>query len=224
MHTWRPEADNLLRGRPVQARHGEARRLLHLLQLLVMFGIVYGLVMGSFGGVAGERLWQPIYSGLKVPLLLLVSFGISLPSFFVLNSLFGLRDDFAQVLHALVAAQAGLTLVLAAVAPFTVVWYLSVGDYNMAILFNAGMFAVATLAGQWMLRRSYRPLILRQPRHRLMLRAWLVIYAFVGIQMGWVLRPFIGSPDAPTRFFRSEAWGNAYVEVGQIVLRAFGGG
>ena len=27
-----------------------------------------------------------------------------------------------------------------------------------------------------------------------MLRTWLVIYVFVGIQMGWVLRPFVGSP------------------------------
>ena len=29
-----------------------------------------------------------------------------------------------------------------------------------------------------------------------MLRTWLVIYVFVGIQMGWVLRPFIGDPAA----------------------------
>ena len=31
-----------------------------------------------------------------------------------------------------------------------------------------------------------------------MLRAWLGVYAFVGIQMGWVLRPFVGQPDRPT--------------------------
>jgi hypothetical protein len=42
---------------------------------------------------------------------------------------------------------------------------------------------------------------------------WLVIYVFVGVQMGWVLRPFVGHPDLPVQFFREEAWGNAYVEV-----------
>jgi hypothetical protein len=62
----------------------------------------------------------------------------------------------------------------------------------------------------------------RSPRHRLLLRAWFFLYAFVGIQMGWVLRPFIGDPHLPVAFFRSEAWGNAYVIVGKLVVNAIG--
>jgi hypothetical protein len=31
---------------------------------------------------------------------------------------------------------------------------------------------------------------------------WLVIYAVVGAQMGWILRPFVGSPDLPFSVFR----------------------
>ena len=214
-------ADDLLRGRP---RAGEpARRALpRLLLTIFFFGVFYGAVMGSFGGVAGQRALQPLYSGLKVPLLLLITFALSLPSFFVLNSILGLRDDFGAVLQALVATQAGLTVILAALAPFTAFWYASVGDYQLAILFNAGMFAVASVAAQYMLRRAYRPLIARDPRHRILMRGWLGIYAFVGIQMGWVLRPFVGQPGSPTRFFREEAWGNAYVEVARIVGKALG--
>lgn len=34
------------------------------------------------------------------------------------------------------------------------------------------------------------------------LRVWLVIYAMVGAQMGWILRPFIGSPNLPFEWFR----------------------
>jgi hypothetical protein len=49
------------------------------------------------------------------------------------------------------------------------------------------------LSVQLLLRRLYRPLIQQDPRHRWMVPAWIVIYSFVGIQMGWVLRPFIGS-------------------------------
>ena len=49
---------------------------------------------------------------------------------------------------------------------------------------------------------------------------WLLIYAFVGIQMAWVLRPFIGDPHSPTHFFREGAWGNAYVEIVHIIMRA----
>ena len=36
-------------------------------------------------------------------------------------------------------------------------------------------------------------------------RVWIIIYALVGAQMGWVLRPFIGSPDAPFEFFRDRS-------------------
>ncbi len=33
-------------------------------------------------------------------------------------------------------------------------------------------------------------------------RVWVVIYALVGAQMGWILRPFIGSPNLPFEWFR----------------------
>lgn len=33
-------------------------------------------------------------------------------------------------------------------------------------------------------------------------RCWIVLFALVGSQMSWVLRPFIGRPDAPFTFFR----------------------
>jgi hypothetical protein len=57
----------------------------------------------------------------------------------------------------------------------------------------------------------------RNRRHRVLLRTWLVVYAFVGIQMGWVLRPFVGAPGMPVQFFREEAWGNAYVIVARMI-------
>jgi hypothetical protein len=31
----------------------------------------------------------------------------------------------------------------------------------------------------------------------------------VGIQMGWVLRPFIGNPLATVQFVREDSWSNA---------------
>ena len=52
--------------------------------------------------------------------------------------------------------------------------------------------------------------------------AWTMLYALVGAQMGWILRPFIGAPGIPTRFLREGAWSNAYVEVFAAVARLFG--
>ena len=214
-------ADDLLRGGPWAMRPVRPRRvLLHLFVFVVVFGVFYGAVMGSFGGVAGRRALQPLYSGVKVPLLLLVTFALSLPSFFVLNTILGVRADFGHVLRGLIATQAALTIVLAALAPVTAFWYASSADYESALMFNAFVFAVASVAAQFLLRRWYRPLVARNPRHKSLLRAWLIIYAFVGIQLGWTLRPFVGHPRGETRFFREEAWGNAYVHVAGIFWKA----
>jgi hypothetical protein len=102
----------------------------------------------------------------------------------------------------------------------TLTWYLTSADYQGAIVFNAAMFAVASAAAQLMLRSYYRPLIAKNRRHRVLLWCWLGIYAFVGIQMGWVLRPFIGAPGFPATFFRDELGENAYVIVARLLTRA----
>jgi hypothetical protein len=189
--------------------------------LILVFGMFYGGVMGTYGGVAGTRFWQVVYSASKVPLLLVVTFLLSLPSFFVVNTLLGLREDFPRVVAALLATQAGLSVILASLAPVTAFWYVSGVEYQPAILFNGVMFGVASLGAQWMLQREYRPLITRNAVHRWMLRIWLVIYVFVGIQMGWVLRPFIGNPNAPMQFFREDSWSNAYMVVIEMIWQAF---
>jgi hypothetical protein len=180
--------------------------------------------MGTFRGLTGQDQWlrQIIYSGLKVPLLLCTSFVLSLPSFFVLSTLLGLRRDFAESVRAIVAAQAGLAIVLASLGPLTLFWYASSTDYNWALLFNGLMFAAASLAAQHLLRGYYRPLIQRNARHRQMLACWGAVYVLVAIQLAWLLRPFIGSPGREVEFLRPEAWDNAYVVVGRLILKTLG--
>lgn len=194
-------ADDLLRTGTLSGRRSEVPpRLSLLLVLIVLFGAGYGAVMGSYGaqaGIGGARPLQMLYSAIKVPLLLLATFGLSLPSFVVVNSLLGLREDLGAAVRALLATQACLTLVLCSLAPLTLTWYASDQAYEEATLFNALTFAIASASGQLLLRRLYRPLIARDIRHRTLLRLWLIIYAFVGIQMGWLLRPFIGIPAEP---------------------------
>ena len=179
-------------------------------------GLTYGGVMGMFGG----RVGQVAYSAIKVPLLLVATLMLSLPSYFVLNTLLGLRADFAAAWRAVVASQAGLTIILVSLAPITAFWYASSSNYRMAILFNTLMFGVASVGAQGILRRGYGPLIARDPKHRRLLGVWIFLYAFVGIQMGWNLRPFVGSPNEPVRFFREGAWENAYVVVARILWEA----
>ncbi|MCO6042482.1 hypothetical protein NG895_01045 [Aeoliella sp. ICT_H6.2] len=194
-----------------------------LLATMAACGLLYGAAMGSFGAVAGGSNWplQMLYSALKVPLLLSVTFVISVPSFYVMNALFGLGGDFAVALRNLLATQAGFTVLLAAFAPLTLFWYATDGDYSRALVANGVMFAAASLASQRLLRGYYRPLVAGNARHRKMMWLWTGLYALVAIQMAWLLRPFIGSPDKQVTFFRPEAWDNAYLKVWELVVRVF---
>ncbi len=63
----------------------------------------------------------------------------------------------------------------------------------------------------------YRELVKRNPIHRVLRNFWFFIYAFVGIQMGWVLRPFVGHPELPAQFFRDDVR-NAYVRIVEILV------
>jgi hypothetical protein len=204
--------DRILRGASV--------RLLPGVIVVALCGAVYGAVMGAFGGFDGDRPLQILFSAIKVPMLILVTTMLAMPSYFVVNALFGLRNDFGQAFRAVVSTQTAVAIVLAALAPFTALWYASTKDYNEATTFNALMFAVASLAAQWVLRKRYAPLVARNRRHLWMMRAWLVAYAFVGIQMGWTLRPFLGQPGVAVSFFRGSAAGNAYVIVVEIAWKA----
>jgi hypothetical protein len=211
------QADLVLRGE----RTRDALSWRSRLTVVMVFGTSYGAVMGSYGGLDADRPWQMLYSGVKVPLLLASAFLLSLPTFFVLNTLFGLRSDFGRVVRALVSTQAALTVVLASLGPITAFTYISGIGYQPAILFNGLMFATASVGAQWRLRREYHELIARDPAHRVMLRAWLMVYVFVGIQTAWVLRPFIGNPGQAVQFFREDSWSNAYIAVWNIILRVF---
>lgn len=196
--------------------------------IVFVCGPVYGVAMGSYAMVVGKRTFiqqvpQMLYSGLKVPLLILITVAVALPSFFVINTLLGLRDDFRVSLRAIVSAQAGLTVILVSLFPLTLFGYVSFAPmesgYAIAVLFNAAMLGLASVSAQKLLRAYYQPLIVSHPRHRWMVRLWIFLYAFVGIQAAYLLRPFIGNPDLPPTFFRKESFENAYVKVIELFVQ-----
>ena len=213
------DVDPLLRGEGRYAAGRGAVPWVRLAAMVACGGFVYGAAMGSFGA----RPMQALFSALKVPLFLGAATLVCLPNFYVVNTLLGLRDDFAAACRGIFAAQATLAVTLAALSPLTLLAYASSGDYDFALLFNGVAFAVATLAAQGTLSRHYRALVAANPRHRVGRLAWVLLYVFVAIQLAWVLRPFVGSPGIPTRFLREDAWSNAYVVVADLIARFVAG-
>jgi hypothetical protein len=61
---------------------------------------------------------------------------------------------------------------------------------------------------------------LEQPVNTTLLKIWVVLYCFVGTQLGWTLRPFFGSPDYPFEIFRAIE-GNFYVDIMMTIQNFF---
>jgi hypothetical protein len=212
-------SDELLRGTGAFAPAAHAvRPWWWLFVMIVVFAPIYGAVMGGYHFDSLERIRQIAYSAAKVPLLLFAASMLCLPGFFVLNTVLGLRDDLREAFQAILAGQGALSVALASLAPLTGFWYFSEMSYRAALLFNAGAFALATVAGHIVMLRYYRVLIARNRHHRIALYVWLALYAFVGIQMGWTLRPFIGDPGMNVTFFRQGPFTNAYVVVADLIF------
>lgn len=59
-----------------------------------------------------------------------------------------------------------------------------------------------------------------RPPVKMVFRIWLVVFALVGSQMGWVLRPFIGAPGTPFTWLRP-VHSNFFEAIGQQILNLF---
>jgi hypothetical protein len=204
--------DELLRGRGRFAP-GAATPWSALAVLLVLAGMVHGAALGSFAG----RPIGSAYSALKIPLLLVVSTLPCLPLTYALHALLGLREELFEALRAIIAAQAVFGVVLAATSPLLLLAYASTSSYPHAVAAGGACHLLALLAAQAALRRRYRPLERRAPRHRVTRRAFTLVYGFVAIEMAWILRPFVGAPTLEPRFFRENALTNAYVVVAGVI-------
>lgn len=199
-----------------------------LLVAILLAGAVYGGVMGTFQLTSLERVPLVAFSAFKVPMLIVLTTAICLPAYFVLNTILGLREDFPWAIRAVLIGQTAQAIALASLAPLVLVAYASRVSHGQAQLASALNFLLATGVGQVVLIRHYRVLIReeagneqsgRGAKHRIMLWAWVAMYAFVGIQLGWILRPYIGVPGLPVQFFREDAFSNAYVYFLRLILR-----
>ena len=192
-------------------------------RLVAILAPAVGLATGSFSVDSPERAALMLYAAIKAPILLLATAALCIPPFFVAHAVLGVRRDFPVAVRAVFAGQAVTAIVLAALAPLIPVYYTAIDDKNLAVLGCGLGFAVAALASLVVPARVFRLAGLTTTTHRTLLVLWFVLYAFVGIQLGWMLRPFIGSPGLPPAFLRDDPFTNGYVVVFDIIRGLDGG-
>ena len=212
-----------------------------------MFAIFRGVADDS---MSQSRVWmQPIASALKVPALFLLTVATTLPSLYVFNMLLGpglgMRDLTRTIFRSLVV----MVTVLTSVIPIILFFSIVTSNYSfMKILVAAfatfaGLLGIRVILGELM-RESKpdlpcstpqtpgepvvsttaadRTLRLRSGGNLVLFFVWSSIFALVGSQMAWILRPFIGSPDADFTWFRPSG-GNLFLDLFETLRGLFAG-
>jgi hypothetical protein len=220
----------LLGGQPESLRgwieSWDAGRLTLCLGVVTTGAGLYGAAMG---------LWrapqQGLYVAIKLPLiLLLTAAGNSLLNAMLAPLLgldLGFRKSFLAILMSFTIASA----ILGSFSPLAafLVWNAppmshdleaSGGTYSFIQLTHVAIIAFAGTIGNLRLAQLLHELSGREAVARRVMLAWLAGNLFLGAQLSWILRPFIGSPNLPIEFLRAAAFhGNFYESVFRSLWR-----
>jgi hypothetical protein len=196
-----------------------ARRLLLHVAVIILGSGLYGAAMGWW-----RDPQQGIFVAVKFPLIiLLVTLGNSLING-MLAPLLGLDIQFRQSFSVILMSFTITAACLGAFSPIMafLVWNApemsskASGNlgYDFILLAHVTIIGLAGVAGNTRLFQ----LLLRLGGSRMIalrvMLAWLSGNLFLGSQLTWILRPFIGSPTLPVEFLRRNAFqGNFYEAV-----------
>lgn len=210
----------LIRGRTelmvAWTEHVEPHRLVIWLLVIVTGSAFFGAAMGWWR--APE---QALYTAVKFPLvILLTTLGNALLNA-MLAPLLGLNLTFRQSLLSVLMSFTVVGAILATTSPLLafVVWNTpplaqqgtAYSSHSFLLLLIVGIIAFAGIAGNLRLLQLLRELGGPAAARRVLF-AWLAVNLFLGSQLSWIFRPFVGSPGLPVQFFRDNALEGSFYE------------
>jgi hypothetical protein len=225
----RAEIPVLLRGETDTIRDWSAswntrRFALHLAVIVAGAG-AYGAAMGWW-----RAPLQAGFVALKFPLIILLTTLGNAMINGMLAPLLGLNIPFRQSFSAILMACTITAAILGAFSPLTafLVWNAPAmaaknsSVYSLILLAHVAAIAIAGITGNV---RLFQLLVSLAGSRAVALRvqcAWLTGNLFLGSQLSWILRPFIGSPELPVQFMRQNALhGNFYIAVYNALRQLF---
>jgi hypothetical protein len=198
----------------------EIRQSIRLPSKIISLLVCSSLFLAMYGGIIGAyHSWmQALSSAIKLPALYLITLLICLPTLFFANIIFGSKRTFAQHFALVLTAVSVTSVLLFSFAPITLFFLITTNNYQFLILLNVIVFSLTGFIGISSLYNA-TTIVLEQDdesskTRKKIIQSWLLLYAFVGSQLGWTLRPFFGTPDSAFQLFR-EREGNFYLSVMQ---------
>ncbi|HEY3760821.1 MAG TPA: hypothetical protein VGN23_03645 [Verrucomicrobiae bacterium] len=204
-----------------------ARRFALHLAIIILGAGCYGAAMGWWRSPE-----QALFTAAKFPLVILLTvLGNALINA-MLAPLLGLNIPFRQSFSAILMSFTVTAAILGAFSPLIafMVWnappmspeVIRGFTYELIKMVNVVVIAFAGTVGNARLFQTLVQLGGSKAVAGRILFAWLAINSFLGSQLSWILRPFIGSPNLPVEFFRVSALhGNFYENVFQSLQQIF---
>ncbi|MHC5595103.1 MAG: actin-binding WH2 domain-containing protein [Nostoc sp.] len=217
---------NLLRDRQAfleEIRHGVRlqNKISSLFVTSSIFFAIYGAIIG-----ASNSLAQALSGAIKLPVFYLLTLMICFPTLFFFNVLFGSRSSIQQHFVVLLTSISVISVLLFSLAPVTLFFLITTPDsYQFFKLLNVLIFGITGIFGVKFLYEGMQLLSQQdevgKKTRTTILRSWLLLYAFVGMQLGWFLRPFFGAPDSKFELFRAVK-GNFYLDIVTAISEILG--
>lgn len=195
------------------------KKILNLYFLVIIFSIIYGIVMGSY-----HSLLQAMTSGVKVPVLFSLTLLICFPAFFIIQLILGSKLTLYQMISIILSGFVLTTSIMVSFTPIIVFFLLTGSNYyflqllHISIFIFSGFFGMKTIIDA--LQFSCEKENIYPHIGVVVFRFWVVILAFVGIQLAWNLRPFLGDTGKPFKLFRQYK-GNFYTALIYSVRQLF---
>lgn len=188
-----------------------ARIILTQLLLICLFAFLYGVVMGSY-----HSFTQSVVAGMKVVLLFLSTVMLCFPYFFIIQQVLGSKMSIRQMTMVVLSGVLLTATIALSFAPIVVVFQLTGGDYHFLQLLHVAIFIFAGVFGMKLMVDALKYACDQKNIYPqigvTVFRIWVIILAFVGIQLAWNLRPFLCEKSEEFKWFRKYE-GNFYTAI-----------
>ena len=179
--------------------------------LVIAATAVYGAVLAYW-----RSPLMAFYVAVKLPVVFLATTLIVSAFCWTVGVLLGASLRYSDVFASVFSAMATAGRILLALAPIVLFFVLTSAPdtgtrdglrfvHASLMCVHLTVFAVAGSVGVVGLERTLAPRVPSARRLVAMIVLWIASFALVGGQVGWVLRPLVGSPNITVEFVREDA-------------------
>jgi hypothetical protein len=188
-----------------------ARLIYKQILIICLFGFLYGIVMGSY-----HSFLQALIAGVKLMVFFIATLLICFPSFYIIQQVLGSQMSFRQVTLVILSGFVLASSIALSFAPIIVFFLLTGDNYHFLQLLHVAIFIFSGIFGMKLMIDALKYACEKKsiyPKTGVtVFRVWIIILAFVGIQLAWNLRPFLGDRNEKFQLFRKYE-GNFYTAV-----------